>query len=459
MLLTLVPLAAARAAAPPVAGARPPAAAAVRRALPDSVLLRLNGREDVTRRRFERAVRLLGGRPDSLTPADRDRFLDMVLEQRVLAARALRDPKPWSLQDSLQFRSERDNVYLRAALSDRFTEVEDRRRALGQPDLDEEAMGVAARESLMVELRPEWDGELLKLVGSYFAELPEPTAKMSAREQLALAARTPEIPAAETTKVLVRTTLGPFTVADLLADWRRLSSAYRPRVRDDAGVKDLVQNGLFERVIRKAAAEPALQERPIVTAVLADRVEYHSVSSFLQRELIATIPRDSVTLLRHYRAHRADFDRPATAALVILTLESERAADSLARLFAVPGEAESLAFRAQRNGVRYTLMVTEKGDSALFRRANATGAGGVARPEKVDGGWRVFKVLSLDPRRTQPFDQVRLQVEQAWSEAESERRIRKLLDTLKRETRVERNDRALQAVVTAPPATTTRRTR
>src|SRR5438874_2431937 len=63
-----------------------------RRSLPDSVLVRIDGREDITRRRFARAVRLLGGNPDSLTtPADRDRFLELVIEQRLLAARAVRD--------------------------------------------------------------------------------------------------------------------------------------------------------------------------------------------------------------------------------------------------------------------------------------------------------------------------------------------------------------------------------
>jgi len=49
--------------------------------LPDSVLIRIDDREDVTVRRFKRAVRLLGGDPDSLTPGDRDRFLELVLEQ------------------------------------------------------------------------------------------------------------------------------------------------------------------------------------------------------------------------------------------------------------------------------------------------------------------------------------------------------------------------------------------
>ncbi len=431
----------------PAASERRTTATPVHPPLPDSVLLRIDGREDVTLRRFTRAVSLLGGQPDSLTPADRDRFLDMMVEQRLLAARAVRDPRPWGASDSAQYRGERDNILLRAALSERFSEVERRRRAQGQPDLDENNMGVAARESLMLELKPVWDADLLRLVGSYFAELPQPTADMSPRDQIALAAKVPAVPAAETLKVLVRSTLGEFTVAELLADWRRLSSVYRPRVRDDESVKALVQNSLFERVIRRAAAEPALALRHEVKAVMDDRIEYHSVNSFLQRDVLSSIPTDSVTLLRHYRARKSDFDRPASAALALLTLESERAADSLAQLMTVPGAAESLAFRAQRSGVRYTHLVTMNSDSTLYKLAVHTGAHGVSAPEQVDSGWRVFKVLSLDPRTPQPFSAVRPQVERSWYEEESERRIRGLLDSLKRTARIERNEPALRSLV------------
>ncbi|HEY6195409.1 MAG TPA: peptidylprolyl isomerase [Candidatus Eisenbacteria bacterium] len=418
-----------------------------KRALPDSVLLRINGREDVTRRRFVRAVRLLGGDPDSLTPASRDRFLELVIEQRLLAARAVREPRPWDRSDSVEFLSERDNVLVRAALADQFTRIEARRRALGQPDLDEQAMGVAARESLMLELKPVYDEELLKLVGSYFAELPEATPNMSPQQQIELTQRLPAVPAADTLKVLARSRLGAFTVAELFSDWRRLASIYRPRVLDNEGVRALVQNSLFERLIRQAADDPALAKRADVAAVIADRVEYHAVSQYLRHGVVADIPTDSLALLAYYGSHRSDFDRPPRAVLVVLTLDGPRAADSLARRFRIPGEAESLAVRAQRAGVTYTHVATAAADSALYAQALRTGAGGVAGPDHVEGGWRVYKVLSLDPRTTQPFADVRPLVERAWVEFESERRIRALLDGLKREARLERNERALRTIV------------
>jgi hypothetical protein len=418
--------------------------------MPDSVLLRING-EEVTRRRFTRAIRLLGGNPDSLTPPDRDRFLDLVTEQRLLAARARQDPRPWEHGDSLEFLGERDNILLRAALADQFTRIEQHRRALGQPDLDEEAMGVAARETLMLELKPVYDEELLKVVGSYFAEMPEATPNMSPRQQIELSKQVPKIPAADTLKVLARSRLGEFTVARLLADWRRLASIYRPRVLDNEGVRGLVENSLFEQLIRDAAAQPELQQRPAVAAVIADRIEYHGVTSYLQHEVVAKIPMDSLTLQKHFNAHKADFNRPPRAVLLIMTFDSRAAADSLAHRLTIPGQAETLSVRALRSGVSYQHEVFARSDSALYAQARRAGVGAVVGPDLAEGVWRVYRVMSLDPLQGRSFSEVRPLVERSWYEAESERRIRALLDSLKKTAHLQRNEPALRALVLSSP--------
>ena len=419
------------------------------RLLPDSVLVRIDGREDVTVRRFRRAVGLLGGNPDSLTPADRDRFLDLVLEQRVLAAEAMKRALPWPHPDSAVYEQERDNILLRAALADRLAVIEAARRAAGQPDVDEQAMGMAARDSLMRELKPTWNDELLKRVGRAFAALPQPTPQMGAREQMALMGRVPEVASADTGGVIVRSSLGELTVAEMLRDWKRLATIYRPSVPDAEAVRGLAANSLFERMLRREAQSPALQQRPEVAGVIADRIEYHAVANYLQTTLVSKIPMDSVALLRFFNAHRAQFARPARSILILLLLPDRAAADSVARSFSVPGEAESLAFRAQRGGVSYTHAVTAESDSALFARTLAMDVGAVGGPDPVEGGWRVFKVLEHDPRSPQPFAAVRENVKLAWYQQESERLIRGELDRLKRLARLERNDRALRALVLA----------
>ena len=241
-------------------------------------------------------------------------------------------------------------------------------------------------------------------------------------------------------------------MSDLLQDLRRLSPIYRPRINDAEGVRSMVDNGLFERTIRQAAGDPAIERRPEVAAVLADRVEFHAVSNYLQKAVVEKIPTDSLTLLRYYKAHASAFDEPARNVLVTVMLGDSRA-ESLARVFRVTGNAESLAFRAQKSGVTYTLAVTEARDSLLFRQASAAGAGSVIGPDKVESGWRVIKVLSLDPRTTQPFEVVRKDVERSWYELESERRIRTKLDALKKAARIEYNDKALRGLVLSPAGT------
>ena len=419
--------------------------------LPDSVLIRIDDREDVTVRRFKRAVRLLGGDPDSLTPGDRDRFLELVLEQRVLAARAVKAGLPWTQADSARYLNERDNTLVRAALSDRLSAVEDKRRAAGQPDLDEEALGKAARDSMMIELKPVYDTELMKKIGSAFAELPQPTAEMKAQEQMNVMGRMPVVAAADTQRVLARSPLGEYRVSDLLQQYRRLSSVYRPRLKDDADVRDMIENGLYEQMVRKEAADPAVERRPEVAAVLADRIEFHSVNSYLQHTVMEKIPSDSLTLVRYYKAHTRDFDQPARNVVVAVMLDDSIVADSLARVFTTPGNAESLAFQAQRAGTNYTQMVTMASDSGFYRRTKAIGAGGVGGPDRIGRDFRVFKVLSVDPRKPQAFSAVRPAVTEAWYGAESERRIRTLLDQLKAAAKVQRNDAALQAVALSVP--------
>jgi len=415
------------------------------------VVMRIDGREDVTVRRFRRAVGLLGGNPDSITPADRDQFLDLVLEQRVLAAHAVARNLPWNAGDSARYKSERDNTLLRAVLADEMLATEARRKAAGQKELDEQDLGAAARDSVVKRLHPVYDEELLKVVGSAFADMPQPNSSMSAQEQMKLLGRMPEIAARDTLKVLARSTLGDYTVADLLEGWRRLVSIYRPRITDDEGVRAVVANGLFERYLRKAAADPAVAKRPAVAAVLADRVEYHSVNNFMQREITAKIPTDSLTLKHYYAAHKTDFDQPARSILLTVMLGDSVTADSLARTFRKPGIAESLAFQAQRAGANYTQAVTAASDSVLYARTLALGVGGVGGPDRIGGDWRVFKVRSLEPRTTPSFGAVKREVEQAWTDDESERRVRALLDQLKAAAKVEKNAAVLRTLVVSSP--------
>ena len=155
--------------------------------LPDSVLVRLGNGEDVTVRRFQRAVRVLGANPDTLTAASREVFLQRIIEQRLLASAALRSNLPWSAEDSTRFAGECDHIRMSAALALEFDSLEARRRAQGLPDLDANAMGIAARESLATRSSAVWDDALVTRVAAAFAPCPSPTRRGRPRSNCACA--------------------------------------------------------------------------------------------------------------------------------------------------------------------------------------------------------------------------------------------------------------------------------
>lgn len=420
--------------------------------LPDSVLVRLGNGEDVTVRRFQRAVRVLGANPDTLTAASREVFLQRIIEQRLLASAALRSNLPWSAEDSARFAGECDHIRMSAALALEFDSLEARRRAQGLPDLDANAMGIAARESLATRSSAVWDDALVTRVAAAFAALPEPDASRSAAEQLRLRAIPPTIDPADSARALVTTGPESVRVSDVLAAWTQVPVAYRPRVSDAEGVRALAANVLFERHLRTRAERPETATRPEVSAAIEDRREYHAASNWLQRDVVARIPTDSLTLRRHWERERIRFTRAPRAVVVLVALDDEAAARAMAERFRVPGEAESLAFRAQRDGVYWVYEVIEGEPDRLYEAAAAAGVNGVVGPDRTDDGWRVMQVRSLTPRETPPFEAVRDAVARDWLETESERRIRDRLADLARRTGVRRNERALRAIVLSPDA-------
>jgi hypothetical protein len=130
-----------------------------------------------------------------------------------------------------------------------------------------------------------------------------------------------------------------------------------------------------------------------------------------------------------------------------MTFDSLAAADSIAHRLTIPGQAETLTVRGLRSGVSYQHEVFARSDSALYAQARRAGVGAVVGPDLEEGVWRVYKVMSIDPTQGQTFSKVRPLVERSWYEAESERRIRALLDSLKKTAHIERNERALSSIV------------
>lgn len=412
--------------------------------LPDSVLARVPGRPDITVERFRQTLAKLGTAADSITPKQRREFLGLLVEQQLLAARVANERWAWSARDSGQWLALRDRLVLDAVLDSALRETALRRARAGQePIEDRGALGVAARESAMVWLAPRYNDALVARVAAAFDSLPKRDANMTLGEQLRVAGMLPQVAAADSAGSLAESRVGRYTVPQLLTAWRKLNPLYRPRIEGVAAVRELVQNGLFERHLREQAEANRLLEHPQVVEALTSRAELIEVSMFVQREVYEKIARDSLTLQKYFRGSGHEFDVPAHARIVRLVLPTQAAAATMVQRLRDAAEAESLAVRSRRQGADFAALITAQSDSGLYARARRAGVGAVLGPDSTLEGWRVVRVSELKPARARTFDEARTLVTKAWVDHEAERRMQALLDDLKRRSPVLVNERVL----------------
>ena len=436
-----------------------PVPPSVRTGLPDSVLAVIGsgrpgepGRE-IGRSRFVRAWSLLAppARPDSLTPAGARRFLDLLLDKEALGLMVARERWTWTARESAAFGALQDRLVVEVMLDSALTAT---RLALGPAgdSLDPQALGLAARERAMERLRPVYDDSLLARLALAFAALERPTSDSSLFAQLRMLGANPQVDPADTGRVVARSSAGEFRASDLLASWRLLNPIYRPRVRSAAEVRELVMNGLFERLLRHEGAARRIARRPDLVERLASQRELNDVSHLVGREVYARIAMDSLTLSRFYRETERDWILPTRVRLVRVVLRSRSEAAAMALRMAGAAEAESLAAGARRAGAEWSVDVSAEEDSALFARALRASIGTVLGPDETAGGWAVARVIAVLPGHGRPFAEVRDLVGHRWYGEEGERLMLALAARARAACGAAViNEAALEALVSHPP--------
>jgi hypothetical protein len=451
LLTALLPTPASARAADVATGQRPGG--------PDSALAVIRSRRagepgrEIGPARFARAWSRAAppARPDSLTPAGARRFLDLLLDREALGLMAARERWTWTARESLALESLQDRLVVEAVLDSALTAT---RLALGVTGalLEPEDLGRAARERAMERLAPAFDDSLLARVALAFAALARPTSDSSLAAQLRMLGANPSVDPADSGRVLARSTAGEYRVSDLLASWRRLSPAYRPRVESAAQVRELVMNGLFERLLRREAHGRGLERRPDLAERLAEQRELTDVAHLVEREVYARIAPDSLALERFYRATERDWLLPTRVRLVRVELQGRAEAAAMALRLADAAGAESLAVRARRAGVDWTVDLSATEDSALFARALRAGPGAVLGPDPAGAGWAVARVVAILPGRGRPFAEARDLVERRWAAEEGARLMTALVARARGACRIELRATALDSLVARPPA-------
>lgn len=439
LALLLVPQAAP--AAPARATAKPRTAAAP---MPDSVLAVVGGSRQVTAGMFRRAWTQVSppARPDSLTPQGARQFLDLLIDKEALGALAARETWTWTGREKAEREALRDRLTMGALLDSSLVRARRRLGAAGDT-MTREAAGIAAREHAVAGIHPTFDDSLAARLARVWAAIPKPPKDSSLMAQIRMMGVNPVVAPADTARVLARSDVGEYRVADLLRAWKDLNPLFRPRVETAEQIRDLARNGLFERMLREEARRQGLAERPSVIAALQGQQEYTDVTHLVQREVFAKIAKDSLTLRRHYAATQHDWDLPLRVRLVRVVLPDENEASIMAVRLRSVAEAESLAAMARHAGIDYSGEVSEASDSLLFRAAMRAGAGAVIGPTEVKDGWSVARVVAVLPGRGRSFSEVRALVLRDWESVEGERLTRALCDRARAEAGVRVNAPAL----------------
>lgn len=424
-------------------------------ALPDSVVARVGGRTDITARELGRAAIRLARtqKPDTLGPEQRREILNVLIEKAVLSLRAAGERWTWSREESTQYKVLRDRLTMSAALDSAEARMRAHLIARGDSVPAPELLGMATRDSFVAARSPRFDRGLLERLAVAFDTLPKPNTKMPILEQMRLAGAVPTPTTEDLDRPVLTTTAGAFTTRELLDAWSKLNPIYRPRVKTAADVADLARNGLFERELRRQAAEQRLADRPEVARILAEQRELFAVTHFVQREVYDRIPLDSLTLRRHYEKHLDRWDVPPKAKTLEMELPDRATANAMMQRIRSGVEAESLQAQAQRAGTSFLNEASPVGDSMIYVFAAREGPGAVLGPDSTLTGFRIIRVLSLEPKKRRTFAEARKLVEKDWTDLEAERRMRVLLDRLRAQARVVVDERHLRTakLPDAPP--------
>lgn len=412
--------------------------------LPDSVLAVVGTHREITVSRFRKAWDQVAppARPDSLTPEGARGFLELLVSKETLGEAARRERWTWTARESAEYRGLRDRLVIEAMLDSALAAT---RRGLGLrgDSLDKQALGIVARDSAMARLRTRYEEPLLARLAKAWGAIPRPSRDSSLFAQLRAMGAMPAVSPADTARVVARSDEGDYHVAELLDAWRRLNPLYRPRIESGSQVRDLVKNGLFERMLRRDAERRGLERRADVAMALQNQGEFNDVSHLVGREVYARIATDSLALLRFFSAHEDDWMLPLRVKILRIVLGDRGEASAMAVRLRAASEAESLEAISRRGGASLAYEVSAESDSALFARAMRAGTGSVLGPDPVENGWEVSRTVAVMPSRRRSFDEVRDLVQHRWYGEEGERLMRALVDSLRAATPVAINEAAL----------------
>jgi hypothetical protein len=416
--------------------------------MPDSVLAQVGKTRVVTVSEFRRAWAQMEppSRPDSLTPEAARRFLDLLIDKEILGERALQERWTWTALESAQYIGLRDRLTMKVVLDSVLLEAKAARTAAGDTVLDPTSLGIAAREASIAKMSVRFDDTLVGRLVERWRTIPKPAKDSTIWTNLRILGTMPAIDPADTGRVVATSSDGPLLVSGLLESWRRLNPLYRPRVESAAQMREVIDNALYERRLRQAAAARGIERFPEIAAELANQRELSDVTHLVQREVYDKIATDSLTLLTHYRSQPEVWKLTRRLLVARFLLPDRQGATQMALRLREPGQAESLIAQGRRQKIEYSEEISAETDSLVFAVGLRGGVGTVVGPDSVAKGWEVARVMEIREPRQRGFDEVRTLVHHDWYGLEGERLMRELLGRLRKQARVVVNERVVARI-------------
>jgi parvulin-like peptidyl-prolyl isomerase len=197
---------------------------------------------------------------------------------------------------------------------------------------------------------------------------------------------------------------------------------------------------LAEQVLMREALARGYQRDPVVRQMLDEMRTNYLAQRVRQDEARAAEP-TKADLMDYYQSHKEEFVRPESAQVSVIVLNSRE--DALSVIETLKGGADFAELAKTRSvdgptrdagGVVQGDVTRAAGAPGLGRRPElldhifALAQGAVsAEPLELDGKFLVFKMRSLTPKGTRPYEEVKDQVRRAKTEQRQSEMISSLV--------------------------------
>ncbi len=468
---------AARTAAKAKAPARARAAAAASGA--DTVLARMPWKV-ITRQDFLRSWARVAPtyRPAGTDLKAKRAFLDQLVQKELLAHAAITDSFAMAPLESAQFNAERRDILRRAVFQRLVTDSAvvtgediDSLRArlapgqaatLGADQMQAAAMQFAQHRRaaaldarIKADIAPAWDDSVAALLVRAYGKLDPKLADPSNPLAVHIPTRQPALAAADTGKVLARTSYGPFTAGDFTRRFLGFDPFKTPLPASIDDVRNLGSLILGQQWLDRVTEQPRIQNDPQALAAIAERRESIALDHYYARHVQSQVDTTEATLRARYARTPDAYALPAQWIITRMTFATQAAADSAQQALAKGTPWDSICARAfasgdeRRGDCANELQLPDPYPDTLFAavlQGLKPGESSVLpMPETKPGDERrlLLRLVRHQERKYQPFEAARGFVVRDVEQDQAEGILATVIARLKAETPVTVNERAL----------------